>query len=57
LLFFAILLTVKWMLNKEVLENKFNLVVDRLSVLGKFYLALDSSGLILIIVRNIFQLN
>lgn len=55
LLFIGLLLILKWMLNKQWLETKFNLLMDRLSILGKFYLILDSIGFILVITRNIFQ--
>ncbi len=55
LLFMGLLLILKWMLNKQWLETKFNLLIDRLSILGKFYLILDSIGFILVITRNIFQ--
>ena len=57
LLIFLLLLVLKWMLNKEWLEKKFDQLIDSLAILGKFYLTLDLFGIVIIIVRNIFNLN
>lgn len=56
LVIFVIIAALRWLLYKSWADRLFNNLLERISVLAKFYLAIDLAGLLIVIFRNIFKL-